>query len=211
MLGLVLLAKPIVATLFLHGRFNAHDVDMVGLSVAALSFGLPAFALVKVVLPAFYARQDTKTPVRAGVAAMSANMGLNVLMIALLYLLWHGGELSGATWLDRIAQLPGLHLGLALASSLASYLNLALLWRALRGEGVYQREPGWAAHLWRLAFACLAMVGVVLAGLYLWPDWTAVSIAQRVQHLLTIIITAGFVYVGALYVGGLRLRDLRGV
>ena len=74
MIGLVLLAKPIVATLFLHGKFTAHDVDMVGMSLAALSFGLPAFALVKVLAPAFYARQDTRTPVKAGVAAMIANM-----------------------------------------------------------------------------------------------------------------------------------------
>jgi putative peptidoglycan lipid II flippase len=84
MLGLVILAKPMVATLFQHGRFTAHDVDMAGLSLAALSLGLPAFALVKVVAPAFYARQDTRTPVRAGVAAMVANMVMNLIFVGAL-------------------------------------------------------------------------------------------------------------------------------
>src|SRR5207247_2260809 len=73
------------ATLFQHGRFTAFDTRMTALSVFGLSFGLPAFALVKVVLPAFYARQDTKTPVRAGVSALVANMVLNIAILAVLY------------------------------------------------------------------------------------------------------------------------------
>ncbi len=95
MLALVLLAKPILATLLQHGRFTAHDVDMAALSLSALSFGLPAFALVKVVAPAFYARQDTKTPVRAGIVAMIANMVMNIVFVALLFALWHTPEQGG--------------------------------------------------------------------------------------------------------------------
>ena len=211
MLGLVLLAQPIVATLFQHGRFSAHDVEMVGLSLAALSFGLPAFALVKVLAPAFYARHDTRTPVRAGVAAMIANMGLNLLFVGGLFALWQGNNAGQGGLLDRIAAIPGLHMGIALASSVASYLNLWLLWHALRRDGIYQREPGWALHLRRLVFACVAMVAVVALGLYLWPDWTAVPILQRALRLGAIITAAGVVYTGALYAGGLRLRDLRGI
>src|SRR4030095_16009077 len=85
MLGLVILPKPMVATLFQHGRFTAHDVDMAGLSLAALSLGLPAFVLVKVVAPAFFARQDTRTPVRAGVVALVANMVMNVIFVGALF------------------------------------------------------------------------------------------------------------------------------
>lgn len=208
MFGLMLLAKPIVATLFQHGKFTAHDVQMVGLSLAALSFGLPAFALVKVLAPAFYARQDTKTPMRAGIVAMVANMALNLLLVGLLYVLWRGEELPGQNLLDRVAQLPGLHLGLALASSLASYLNLWQLWHALRRDGVYQREPGWSRHLLRLAVACLALVLVVVAGLLLWPDWTTDSTTQRAVHLGAIIGAAGAIYVAALLATGWRIRDL---
>ena len=211
MLGLVLLAKPIVATLFQHGQFKAHDVDMVGLSLAALSFGLPAFALVKVLAPAFYARQNTKTPVRAGIIAMVANMALNLLIVGALFVYWQGGEPTGDGWLASIAAVPGLHMGIALASSLASYLNLWLLWRALRRDGVYRREPGWSQHLLRLALACSLLVLVVLGGLFLWPEWTTAATMQRASHLGAIITAAGLVYMGTLVASGLRLRDLRGI
>src|SRR5690349_23469118 len=94
MIGLMLLAIPLVSTLFQHGAFTSFDTRMAALSVFGLSFGLPAFALVKEVLPAFYARQDTKTPMRAGVASLVANMVFNGLFLAILYLLWVPAELQ---------------------------------------------------------------------------------------------------------------------
>jgi len=210
MLGLVLLAKPIVATLFQHGRFTAHDVDMVSLSLAALSFGLPAFALVKVLAPAFYARQDTKTPVRAGIAAMVANMLLNVLFVGAMFLSWRNraGPVAG-DWLTQLAAFPGLHMGIALASSVASYLNLWLLWRGVRRDQVYTREPGWARHLFRLALACAALSAVLAAGLWLWPDWSAMGILGRAWRLAVLIGAAAGAYGAVLFAAGFRLRDLR--
>jgi putative peptidoglycan lipid II flippase len=209
MLGLVILAKPMLATLFQHGRFTSHDVDMAGLSLAALSLGLPAFALVKVVAPAFYARQDTRTPVRAGVVAMVANMAMNLLFVGLLFALWHRPEDLAGGWLDAVARVPGLHMGLALASTLASYLNLWQLWRALRREGIYVRQPGWGTHLLRLACACAALVAVLIAGVALWPDWSAWPALLRIERLLALIAAAAGVYAGVLFAAGLRLRDLR--
>jgi len=210
MFGLVILAKPILATLFQHGRFTPHDVDMAALSLAALSLGLPAFALVKVVAPAFYARQDTRTPVRAAVNAMIANMVMNVLFVGLLFFLWHRPEDLTYNWLDALARVPGLHMGLALASTLASYLNLWQLWRSLRRAGVYASRPGWAAHMLRLSGACAALVAVLVLGIVLWPDWSPWSNAMRVGRLLALIGAAGVVYAGVLYASGLRWRDLRG-
>jgi len=210
MLGLVILAKPMVATLFQHGRFTAHDVDMAGLSLAALSLGLPAFALVKVVAPAFYARQDTRTPVRAGVAAMVANMLMNVAFVAILFALWRQPDDLAGGWLAGIARVPGLHAGLALASALASYLNLWLLWRSLRREGIFVRQPGWSKHFARLALASAALAAVLLVGVSFWSDWSAWSTAVRIERLTVLIGAAGLAYVGALLAAGLRLRDLRG-
>lgn len=211
MIGLVLLAQPMVATLFLRGAFTPHDVAMASLSLSALSFGLPAFALVKVVAPAFYARQDTRTPVRAAVASMVANMALNVLFVVTLLVAWQQpGDLDGG-WIVALARVPGLHMGLALASSLASYLNLALLWRALARDGAYRAEPGWARHLGRLAAASAAMVAVLLAGLWLWPDWTGVPTTLRAGRLAALIGTGAAIYGGVLFGLGFRLRDLRGV
>lgn len=208
MLGLVFLAKPIISTLFLHGRFTAHDVNMVALSLSAISLGLPAFALVKILAPAFYARQDTKTPVRAGIVAMLANMTLNLVFVGILFTVW-GGDARDGGLLERIGRVPGLHMGIALAGSCASYMNLLLLWRALRREAIYIREPGWGRHLLRLVVACALMVTVILAALLIWPDWTAASTIQRAWRLGAVIAAAGGVYVAALYAGGLRLRDLR--
>ncbi|MCE5232205.1 MAG: murein biosynthesis integral membrane protein MurJ [Mizugakiibacter sp.] len=209
MLALLLLAEPLVATLFQHGRYTAFDTHMATLSISALSFGLPAFALVKVVLPAFYARQDTRTPVRAAVASLVANMVLNVAFIALLFELWAPPALKQGGWLDGIGRVPGLHMALGMASALASYLNLGLLWRWLKREGVYRRQPGWARHLARLALACAAMVAALLLGRWIWPDWTGVPSWARVWRLAVLVAGGGFVYVAALFAAGFRLRDLR--
>jgi len=86
--GLWALREPITTLLYQHGHFTAFDTRMTALSVFGLSFGLPAFAMVKVVLPAFYSRQDTKTPVRAGLSSLVANMVLNFAILAALYVAW---------------------------------------------------------------------------------------------------------------------------
>ena len=210
MFGLMLLAKPLVATIFQHGRWLAHDTDMATLSITALSFGLPAFALVKVLLPAFYARQDTRTPVRAAVASLLTNMVLNVAFVALLFELWAPPALRNLGWFDAISRLPGLHMALGMASAVAAYVNLWLLWRWLRQAGVYQLQAGWARHLARLGLACLAMAAVLLLGRWWWPLWThGVPVLTRLWHLAILVAAGGGVYVGVLLALGMRPRDLR--
>ncbi|MEO6927442.1 MAG: murein biosynthesis integral membrane protein MurJ [Rhodanobacter sp.] len=210
MLALLLLAGPLVITLFENGQYTAFDAYMTTLSTIALSIGLPAYALVKVLLPAFYSRQDTRTPVRAGVVALIVNMLFNALFIALLFMLLAPPALLHGSWLDGIAQVPGLHVGLALASSLSSYVNFLLLWRWLKRAGVYQREPGWRQHWRRLVLACAVMVLVLALGRWWWPHWSGVPIFTRVWHLAVLVSAGGLSYIVTLYAGGLRLRDLRG-
>ncbi|MEO9079921.1 MAG: lipid II flippase MurJ, partial [Rhodanobacter sp.] len=210
MLALLLLAGPIVATLFQHGRFSAFDTHMSTMSILALCCGLPAYALVKVLLPAFYARQDTKTPVRAGVLSMIASMILNGVFIVLLFTWWAPPALQQQGWLAGIAQVPGLHLGLAIASALSSYVNFLLLWHWLKKAGVYQRQPGWGRHWVRLLLACAVMVVVLVAGRWWWPHWSGVPIFTRVWHLAVLVGAGGLSYIATLFASGLRLRDLRG-
>jgi putative peptidoglycan lipid II flippase len=210
MLGLVLLAEPLIATMLQHGKYTPHDTHMAALVLSALSFGLPAFALVKVLAPAFYSRQDTKTPVRAGIASMIANMFLNGVFLALLFALWHTPDDLSQGWLQGLSKVPGLHMALGMASALASYLNLWMLWRALKRDGVYQREPGWARHWLRLALSSTAMVAVLIAGLWLWPDWTG-SNWTRIWRLTTLVAAGGLTYLAMLFALGFRIRDLRGV
>ncbi|WP_233843923.1 murein biosynthesis integral membrane protein MurJ [Dyella sp. 2HG41-7] len=209
MFGLMLLAQPLVATLFQNGQFHPFDTRMATLSVTALSFGVPAYAQVKVLLPAFYARKDTRTPVRAGVAALVSNMLLNGVFLLALYALWAPSALKAGPLLEGLSKVPGLHLALGMASAIASYINLLLLWRWLKKADIYQPQPGWGRHLARLALACAAMTAVLLLGRWQWLDWTQMHAMERVWRLAVLVGAGGATYVAVLFATGFRLRDLQ--
>ncbi len=210
MVALWFLATPLVATLFQHGRFTAFDTHMTTLSILAFVSGLPAYALVKVLLPAFYARQDTKTPVRAAIVALVANMVFNVGFILLLFDWWAPAGVRGLPVLEGIARVPGLHMALGIAGALSSYLNCLLLWVWLKRAGVYQRQAGWARHLGRVLLACAAMAGVLGLGMHAWSHWTTVGLWSRIWHLAVLVAAGGLVYAGVLLAAGFRPRELRG-
>lgn len=209
MLGLMLLALPLVSTVFQYGKFTAEAARMTALSVFGLSFGLPAFALVKTVLPAFYARQDTKTPVRAGLIAMVANMVFNVGLLALMYALWVPDGAKGGGVMDTLANVPGLHFALGVASALSSYLNLVLLWRWLRKADVFDLQPDWGRFLLRTVLANVAMAAAVLYGLSLAPEFTTADKWQRIGWLSTLVIGGALTYALAMVTLGFRPRDFR--
>jgi putative peptidoglycan lipid II flippase len=210
MFGLLLLAEPLIATFFQYRQFTAFDTRMTALSVYGLSFGLPAYALLKVVLPAFYSRQDTKTPVRAGVTALVANMALNFVFLAVLYRLMVPEALRARGVMVALGTQPGLHLALGIASALSSYLNLGLLWLWLRRDGVYHGGAGWGRYLVRLGLACAAMVAVLLA-VRLWlPPFTAMAKWDRAGWLAVLVCGGGATYVAAMLALGFRPRELRG-
>jgi len=192
-LGLALLAGPICATLFNYGRFTVADTQMSALAVMAMSVGVPAFMLTKVLLAAFYARQDTKTPMRAAVRTVVVNI---VLMAAMVTPLWHVG-------------VPGAHAGIALATALAGVFNAVLLWRALRRAGIYQAGRGWGRFLLRLLFACLVMCGVVLALRGWIGDWTLLDWQFRLIYLFAVVAAGAVAFAAALLLAGLRPRHLK--
>ena len=104
-LGLILLAGPMLSTLFQYGEFTSRDVDMASRSLISYAIGLVGFILIKVLASGYFSRQDTKTPVKIGVVAMFANIILNLILI-----------------------IPLAHAGLALATSLATFINAGLLY-----------------------------------------------------------------------------------
>jgi putative peptidoglycan lipid II flippase len=193
-LGLLLLAEPITATVYNYGKFTALDTRMAAISLTAMSIGIPAFMLSKVLAPAFYARQDTKTPMRAAILTVIANV---LLTVALTMPLWLQGT-------------RGAHGGIALATALAGIINAALLWRYLRRAGLYAPQPGWGRLALQLLAACAAMSAVVV-GLRFWVgDWTGFDGAfERVLWLLLTIGAGALVYAAVLAVLGLRPRHLR--
>ena len=185
-LALLLLAEPLIATLFHYGAVTERDVVQSANALRAYAVGVMTFMLIKVLAPGYFARQDMKTPVRIAIICMAANMGMNLILV----------------W-------PLAHVGLALATSLAALLNAGLLWWGLRKAGVYQAQPGWPLFMLRLVLACAALAVVVLwlgSDVQQWFDW---GWQQKVLQM-SLLVGAGIaVFVGALGVTGMRLRDLR--
>ena len=184
-LGLALLARPILTSLFQYGAFDADDVGKSAGALVAYSGGLLAFAYVKVLAPGYFSRQDTRTPVRVGAIAMVANAVLNFIFVV-----------------------PLAHVGLALATSLSATLNAALLYRGLRRQGVYEPCSGWLALFVRVLVACAAMSVAVL-----WlrgepAVWTEADGLARAIRLGGLVAVGAVTYAGALFVCGLRPRHL---
>jgi len=190
--GLAILAEPILITLFQYDAFQAGDVHMSALSLIAYSAGLPAFIAVKVLAPGYYARQDTKTPVKIAVIAMVSNMVLNLLFVGLL--LYNKFE--------------GPHAGLALASSVAAYLNALLLYRGLKKQKVYIPERGWP-RLWvAVIVACVTMGALLLFMTRDIGNWLQADAATRIKNLSLTITFGAIIYVFVTMVTGLKKHDL---
>lgn len=212
--GLILCAQPLLSTLFQYGRFDAADVRMASWSLMAQSIAVPAFLLVKVLAPAFYSRQDTRTPVKAAVVAVLTNAFCTLLFFAaLLYSTQPGRQALQAAGGDlklALGQVQGAHALLALAIAVAGWVNALQLAWLLRKAGVYRRQPGWGRFLRQIGVATVAMTLVVLAFRVLWPDWTPWAWWDRGWRLAVMVGAGGALYAGLLWAQGIRPRDLRG-
>ncbi len=190
--ALLLLAEPILTTLFQYGAFGTDDVEKSAWSLRAYTLGLSAFMLIKVLAPGYYARQDMKSPVRIGIIAMVANMVMNPLFIFPLM------------WLLDLG-----HVGLALATSLSAWLNAFLLYRGLRRDGTLNAAPVSLVASLRIMAALAAMV----CGLWLTlPEpawWSAADALDRGLRMAALVAVGGFAYAVVLWVGGLRLHHLK--
>lgn len=196
MLGLMVLAKPILATVIDNGVNSWHDVEMAGMSLVTYSIGLPAFILVKVLAPGFYSRQDTKTPVRIGIIAMFSNMLFSLLIVLPWYKMGYIGP----------------HAGLALATALAAYVNAGMLYHKLRKQKIYRHVEGqtqrWLKELMRISMAALLMVLVIL---WLNPAdgwWQAASLGDKSLVLGGMVLASMVSYFGMLMLMGVRPRSL---
>lgn len=191
-LALIVLATPILSTLFEHGETTAHDIMMSAWAMRAYGVGLVGFMMIKILAPGFYSRQDLKTPVRVGVISVVAAQVMNVSFMVVFHKTLNMG-----------------HLGLALATALAAYINSGLLFRALRQQGIYRYAPGWGHFIVQMLSANGAMVAVLGGLLYLWPDWSGYSWQWRIGYL-GVMITAGIAaYFAVLLATGMRPRHLR--
>ncbi|MCC7017423.1 MAG: murein biosynthesis integral membrane protein MurJ [Rhodospirillales bacterium] len=136
--ALALIAEPVVATLFGRGAFGEAEIRATAAALAVYATGLPAYVLAKALTPAFYAREDTATPVKISVVCMVANLVLNILLMG-----------------------PLLHVGIALATSLSAWLNVLLLARTLMRRGDLVLDARLKARVWRQGAAALVMAAAL--------------------------------------------------
>ncbi len=184
-IGLIFLAEPLLISLFQYGAFEAEHAYQASLSLMAYGLGLLPFVFIKVLAPGYYARQDTKTPVKIGIIAMVVNMGLNIILM-----------------------MQFAHVGLALATALSAGLNAFLLYRGLRKTDIYLPNPGWARFTLQLLLPNIALLSILW---WLTPEtavWLASTAWQRASLLLGIIAAAVVVYFILLRLVGIQFRTL---
>ena len=156
------------------------------LSLIAYACGLLNFMLIKVLAPGYYSRQDTKTPVKFGIIAMVVNMIFNAIFA------WFYG-----------------YIGLAIATSLSAFVNMALLYHGLQKQNVYCVTKKTIVFFCKLIIAGGLMSLVII---YLLDDnsvWLAWQWLERVKHLFLLIGFGAVVYVISLLLMGVRLNDLK--
>ena len=191
--GLIILAAPLIITLFHGGEFDARSVNMTVLALQAYAVGLVGFSFVKVLAPAFFAREDTRTPVRIGIVALLVNLVLG----------------ASSAWYLTASGFGGPHAGLAAATSVAAILNAVLLYLGLRKADVIRHGPGWGVLLLRVVLANGAMVATLLQLHKAAAWWMAASLSDRVAWLAVSVIAGAGVYFIALLVLGLRPAQFR--
>ncbi len=183
--ALAVLATPLISTLFQRGEFDSAAVLGATLSLWAYAPGLVGAMLVKIYAPGYFARQNTRTPVRIGIIALVTNMVFNLILIV-----------------------PLQHAGLALATSLSAFLHAGLLYRGLHKERVFRISQRGLQLAFKAALATVAMA----AWLY-WLggqlDWLSAPLSQRVVWLLACVASGSLGYALVLWLLGVRPGDLR--
>ena len=183
--ALIAFASPLVAVLFHYGRFTDADVVQCARAVMGWGVGLMGLIAVKVLAPGFYARQDTKTPVKIALGVLAATQFMNALFVP---------------WVGQA--------GLSLSIGLAALLNSGFLLLGLRRRGVYRPRPGWLAFGLRVCAACLLLAAeLAWAGGAL--DWTALRAhpLERAAWMALVLALSAGVYFGVLAASGLSLRQ----
>lgn len=191
-LALGVLATPILSTLFEHGETTSRDIMMSAWAMRAYALGLMGFMLIKILAPGYFSRHDMKTPVRIGIISIVAAQIMNVSFM-----------LAFQRWLGMG------HVGLALATALAAYLNAGLLFRGLKKAGVYVFAPGWGRFTVQMGLANAAMLAVLAGMLNYWNNWSSFDWQHRVIYLTIICVAGGGTYFGVLLLTGLRTHHLR--
>ena len=189
MVALIVAAEPIVRGLFQYGHFDAADTVKCAWALAGFSIGLPSYVLVKVLTPGYYARHDTKTPVRYAIQSVGVNLLGNLILIPLLSRFGYG------------------HVGPPLATALSSTVNVWLLYTTLAKRGYFVADARLKRRIPRLALAALLM-GVAIFGVdQLLDPWLNGRIWERYAALVALVGAGVAVYGLACFLTGAFVLD----
>ena len=167
-IGLSVAARPVIELLFVRGQFTLHEAALTSHSLAAFAIGLPLFALIKVLTPGFFARGDTVTPLKIGIAAVVLNLGMNLVFMH-----------------------PLKAVGPALATSLASAFNAATLGFILHRRGFFALDAPARRRLPRILLAGAAMAAAIWGTEHLLPPGKT-----HILDFLALTLAGGAAYLG---------------
>jgi putative peptidoglycan lipid II flippase len=182
--ALAVLALPLIAMLFLYGRFTAEDAWLTRQALVAYSVGLVGMILVKILAPGFYARQNVLTPVKIGIVTLVATQLMNLFLVA-----------------------PLRHAGLALAIGLGACLNALLLYVMLKKHEIYVPQPGWPLFVLKVLGAVAFMAIVLFSSMGEPAWWLGAGWQRKVPALLGLVLLGTAAYAGCLFLFGFRPRD----
>lgn len=184
-IGLIMLAPAIITTLFQYGAFSEKDVWMTAQSLRTLSIGLIAFIFIKILVSAFYARQNTRFPVYIALTSIVMNIIFSSLLMG-----------------------PLAHAGLTLATSLASILNVIILLFVLLRSKIYVLREGWGLFMTRLGLAN----GMMALGLWQFTpsfeSWLSFSVLYRSAWLGALMLGSVIIFFSSLWLSGVRKPHL---
>lgn len=177
--GLFFAAEPLTTAIYLGGKFDMGDVASTAATMAMLVTGLPAFVMVKVLTPGFFARRDTRTPVYTALASLVLNVTLNLLLIPKM----------------GVA-------GLALASGLAAWANCAMLYTVLHRRGHFHVEVDLISRIARIVLSAAAMGATIYLLAPYGAGWFDGGIGARVVSIGLLVGTGALVYFGLAWLTG---------
>ncbi|CAA7614075.1 Protein MurJ homolog [Candidatus Terasakiella magnetica] len=184
--ALICIPVPVIRVLFERGSFGPAETEATASALAAFAIGLPAYVLIKVLTPGFFAREDTATPVRVAMATMALNVVLNLALVNSL-----------------------AHVGMALSTALSSWFNVIVLAVLLKRRGFFAMDPRLLARLPRILAAAAVMAAVLWGGkTLLWP-WASSQLAAL--GLLAALVTLGLLAfaVAAQVSGAAHLSEIK--
>ena len=191
--ALAVVPTEIVRVLFERGAFTAEDTPYTANALAIFALGLPAFVLIKVFSPAFFARHDTKTPMRFAGWSLTAN---TIGSVGLFFLF------------RKLGWMP--HLGIAVATTLGGWMNAILLWRGLSQRGYFEMDARLKAALPRILLASLAMGGALYVAARWLDPWLASKGVLVSFPALAILVGIGMAvyFIIAFLTGAARLGQI---